>query len=194
MRASDDDRAQALTRLGEAYVAGRLTGDEHATRSDAAAEARTREELDALLADLPERRRDEALRLHALAFAGGSAVLLAAWWLTRDDTPLPTDEGAGYYWAFWIVLAWAALLALHAIRARLRPSPKPAATPDLDQLTPREREILDLVAQGQANKEIAVALGISERTARTHVSHVLRKLGVSSRTQAALLANRADSG
>ena len=95
MRASDDDRAQALTRLGEAYVAGRLTGDEHATRSDAAAEARTREELDALLADLPERRRDEALRLHALAFAGGSAVLLAAWWLTRDDTPLPTDEGAG---------------------------------------------------------------------------------------------------
>ena len=52
------------TRLGEHYVAGRLTGDEHAARSDAAAEARTREELDALLADLPERRRDEALRVH----------------------------------------------------------------------------------------------------------------------------------
>ena len=195
MRASDDDRAQALTRLGEAYVAGRLTGDEHATRSDAAAEARTREELDALLADLPERRRDEALRLHAMAFAGGSAVLLAAWWLTRDDTPLPTDEGAGYYWAS-SGSSWRGPRCSRSTPSAhaLRPSPKPAATPDLDQLTPREREILDLVAQGQANKEIAVALGISERTARTHVSHVLRKLGVSSRTQAALLANRADSG
>ena len=113
-------------------------------------------------------------------------MLLAAWWLTRDDTPLPTDEGAGYYWAVWVVLAWAALLALHAARADCGRPPTPAAA-DLDALTPREREILDLVAQGQANKEIAAALGISERTARTHVSHVLRKLGVSSRTQAALL-------
>jgi DNA-binding CsgD family transcriptional regulator len=134
---------------------------------------------------------DEAVRIHAIAFAIGSVVLLAAWWLTRDDTPLPTDEGAGYYWALWIVLAWAAVLALHAARNRLRPVP---SQPDLDALTPREREILDLVAQGRANKEIAAALGISERTARTHVSHVLRKLGVSSRTQAALLASRADSG
>ena len=180
-----------LRRLGEHYVAGRLSGDEHVTRSDAAAEARTREELDALLADLPERRAS-ALRLHALGFTVGSVVLLATWWLTRDDTPLPTDEGAGYYWAVWVVLAWAALLALHAARPKLRrPAP---SRPDLDALTPREREILDLVARGQANKEIAAALGISERTARTHVSHVLRKLGVSSRTQAALIVNRADSG
>ena len=178
-----------LRQLGEHYVAGRLSGDEHVTRSDAAAEARTREELDALLADLPERRAS-ALRLHAIAFAVGSVVLLVTWWLTRDDTPLPTDEGAGYYWAVWVVLAWAGLLVLHAVRPKLR---RPPPRPDLDGLTPREREILDLVAQGRANKEIAASLGISERTARTHVSHVLRKLGVSSRTQAALLVNRADS-
>ena len=191
MRASDEDRAQALARLGDHYVAGRLTGDEHVTRSDAAAEARTREELEALLADLPE-RRPSALRLHAIAFAAGSTVLLAAWWLTRDDTPLPTDEGAGYYWALWVVLAWAAALALHAALPRLkRPAPQ---RPDLEALTPRERQILDLVAEGRPNKEIAAVLGISERTARTHVSHVLRKLGVSSRTQAALLANRTDTG
>jgi DNA-binding NarL/FixJ family response regulator len=49
---------------------------------------------------------------------------------------------------------------------------------------------LRLVGVGKANKEIAAALVISERTARTHVSNVLRKIGVSSRTQAAVLAVR----
>jgi DNA-binding NarL/FixJ family response regulator len=57
-------------------------------------------------------------------------------------------------------------------------------------LTPREREILVLVAQGKSNRDIADALVISERTARTHVSHVLSKLGLTSRTQAALWAVR----
>jgi DNA-binding NarL/FixJ family response regulator len=57
-------------------------------------------------------------------------------------------------------------------------------------LTPREREILVLVAQGRSNRDIANALVISERTARTHVSNVLGKLGLASRTQAALWAVR----
>jgi DNA-binding NarL/FixJ family response regulator len=60
----------------------------------------------------------------------------------------------------------------------------------LTALTAREREILALVAQGQSNREIADTLVISERTARTHVSNVLTKLRLSSRTQAALLAIR----
>ncbi|NEK59425.1 response regulator transcription factor [Geodermatophilus sabuli] len=55
-------------------------------------------------------------------------------------------------------------------------------------LTAREREVLALVAEGRTNKEIAAHLTISERTARTHVSHLLTKLGLTSRTQAALLA------
>jgi DNA-binding NarL/FixJ family response regulator len=58
------------------------------------------------------------------------------------------------------------------------------------ELSERELEILRLIADGQANKEIANTLVISERTARTHVSNILRKLGLSSRTQAALLAVR----
>jgi DNA-binding NarL/FixJ family response regulator len=58
------------------------------------------------------------------------------------------------------------------------------------ELSEREREILRLIAAGQANKEIAARLVISERTARTHVSHILSKLGLRSRTQAALLAVR----
>lgn len=57
-------------------------------------------------------------------------------------------------------------------------------------LTPREREILILVAQGKSNRDIARALTISERTARTHVSNVLTKLDLASRTQAALWAVR----
>ena len=59
-----------------------------------------------------------------------------------------------------------------------------------DLLTEREREILALVAQGKANKEIAAELVISERTARTHVSNILSKLDLTSRTQAALWAVR----
>ncbi|MCI2416524.1 response regulator transcription factor [Saccharopolyspora sp. K220] len=60
----------------------------------------------------------------------------------------------------------------------------------LAALTLRERSILALVAQGMSNRQISAELYISERTARTHVSHVLAKLQLSSRTQAALVAIR----
>jgi DNA-binding NarL/FixJ family response regulator len=60
----------------------------------------------------------------------------------------------------------------------------------ISELTSRELDVLRLVATGEPNKQIATELGISERTARTHVSRILRKLGLSSRTQAALWAVR----
>ena len=60
----------------------------------------------------------------------------------------------------------------------------------LSELTSRELDVLRLVAAGKPNKQIAAELTISERTARTHVSRILRKLRVSSRTQAALWAVR----
>ena len=60
----------------------------------------------------------------------------------------------------------------------------------MTELTSRELEVLRLVAAGKPNKEIAADLAISERTARTHVSRILRKLRLSSRTQAALWAVR----
>jgi len=60
--------------------------------------------------------------------------------------------------------------------------------PDHESLTEREREVLALVAKGYANKEIAARLDITERTARTHVSNILGKLDLASRTQAALWA------
>ncbi len=58
----------------------------------------------------------------------------------------------------------------------------------LGSLTPRERDVLGGVARGLSNRAIADELGITERTARTHVSNILAKLGLSSRTQAALRA------
>ncbi|WP_369015878.1 response regulator [Actinocrinis puniceicyclus] len=58
------------------------------------------------------------------------------------------------------------------------------------QLTTREREVLDLIARGRSNREIARALTVSEKTVKTHVSNVLMKLGVADRTQAALWAVR----
>jgi two-component system, NarL family, response regulator LiaR len=57
-----------------------------------------------------------------------------------------------------------------------------------EALTPRETEVLILLARGRANKEIARELGLGQQTVKTYVSHILDKLGVRSRTQAALYA------
>jgi DNA-binding NarL/FixJ family response regulator len=78
-----------------------------------------------------------------------------------------------------------------AVAKRLMASMRTRTDEDPDaELTAREREILQMVAAGKANKQIAAELVISERTARTHVSNILRKLSLSSRTQAALWAVR----
>jgi DNA-binding NarL/FixJ family response regulator len=58
------------------------------------------------------------------------------------------------------------------------------------ELTDRELDVLKLLGAGKDNRTIAADLEISERTARTHVSNILRKIGLSSRTQAALWAVR----
>jgi DNA-binding NarL/FixJ family response regulator len=59
-----------------------------------------------------------------------------------------------------------------------------------DDLTPREHEVLMLIAEGATNKEIAAKLVVSENTARNHVSHILSKLGFSRRSEAAAYAVR----
>jgi len=120
----------------------------------------------------------EEERVHAALEAGASGYLL------KDSD---ADEVA------------AAVRAAHrgelqldpAVARRLMSSLRAKPRHDLlEELTGREVEVLRLVGAGRANKEIAAELDISERTARTHVSNVLRKLGLSSRTQAALWAVR----
>ncbi len=65
-----------------------------------------------------------------------------------------------------------------------------APTPASPPLTAREREVLALIAEGLANKEIAARLHISENTVKTHVRHILEKLGLRSRAEAAVYAVR----
>src|SRR5215208_6401036 len=79
----------------------------------------------------------------------------------------------------------AAARLMREVRA---PEPKPGT--DGEALTERETDVLRELARGRANKEIAVELGIGEKTVKTHVSNVLAKFGVQSRTQAALYAAR----
>lgn len=67
-----------------------------------------------------------------------------------------------------------------------------AGASSIGQLSPRERDILRCIARGASNKEIARELGIAETTVKIHVQHVLRKLDVSSRVQAAVLATTHD--
>ena len=74
----------------------------------------------------------------------------------------------------------------------LRAPPASSLSPVLG-LTKRENEVFGLLAEGQTNREIADALVISEVTAKVHVRNVLRKLGVRNRTEAALMAARAQS-
>jgi len=88
-------------------------------------------------------------------------------------------------------------LELLAQRARLDLAPPEAVVSDAKHgleetlgLTPREAEVLTLIARGYTNREIAAALVISVKTASVHVSHILRKLDAPNRLEAATIAHR----
>jgi DNA-binding NarL/FixJ family response regulator len=89
-------------------------------------------------------------------------------------------------------VAWLAPRAAEVVLGRVRrggadETPEPGL---IDELSPREREVLRLIARGKENAEIAQELGISPRTAKNHVSNILVKLGMPSRIQAAIYAVR----
>jgi DNA-binding CsgD family transcriptional regulator len=208
-RVSDVERGEAVARLEAHCAAGRLSLDELVERSAAVRGAVTRADVAAIFSDLPddsEREpawRNRAWQTHALVFVVAAGGVIALWQLTRDRNPAPQDYGADYWWPLWFGLVWAVALLLHylivaglvrvpAPRHRDEAEPGPVLTPEalaaFDTLTAREREVLAMVAEGCSNREIGRRLEISERTARTHVSNILQKLGLPSRTHAALFA------
>jgi DNA-binding NarL/FixJ family response regulator len=93
-----------------------------------------------------------------------------------------------------VIAAGEALLAPAVTRrligefTRLRPVPDALAPTAMVTLTPREIEVLRLVAEGMSNPEIACRLVVTEETVKTHVSHILAKLGLRDRTQAVIAA------
>jgi DNA-binding NarL/FixJ family response regulator len=95
-----------------------------------------------------------------------------------------------------VVAAGDALLAPGITRRLIRefaalrrdPAPPSAPPPALDALTPRETEVLELMAEGLSNREVAARLVVTEETVKTHVSRVLAKLGLRDRTQAVVVA------
>ncbi len=89
------------------------------------------------------------------------------------------------------LLAPAATQAVIAAFARRSASASPTSSPRLDELTEREREVLLLLTRGRSNAEIAADLVVSDATVKTHVAHVLMKLGVRDRVQAVIFAYEA---
>jgi len=109
----------------------------------------------------------------------------AAGYLLKDVQPRELSE------AIRRVSAGESLLhpsvAANLVRELQRREPRNAAAADL---TERERQVLAEITRGHSNKEIALALGIAEKTVKTHVGNILQKLHLADRTQAALYAVR----
>jgi DNA-binding NarL/FixJ family response regulator len=114
--------------------------------------------------------------------AGASGFLL------KDVTPDRLFDAVRVIAAGDALLAPAITRRLISEFAALHRDPEPARGTALATLTPRESEVLCLVAEGLSNLEIAARLTVSDETVKTHVSRVLTKLGIRDRTQAVVVA------
>jgi len=112
----------------------------------------------------------------------------AAGYLLKDTDPAELER------AVRAAAAGESLLSPVVAERLLREVRRSPSGDPLAALTPREREVLGLLARGLSNRQIAAELVVAEKTVKTHVSNVLAKLSVADRTQAALLAVRAGLG
>jgi ATP/maltotriose-dependent transcriptional regulator MalT len=211
------DAAQRARDLGEAEAlrVALLSADMHVARAEAAADRDGPLEVAWLLAARAERTRAGGTPDPA-AFAAAAE----AWEALERPCPAVTlrlreaeahaqagdrdaatataravHESAARLGATWLRseiegLAARARLDLGDGRPQAEPEPDPAASDDPFGLTPRERQVLELVARGATNREIGAELFMAEKTASVHVSRILAKLDVRTRTEAAGVAHR----
>ncbi len=139
--------------------------------------------------------RDPSTRVLALTVASeasdvAAVVRAGACGYLAKDTPI--DGVAIAIRAATQGVAWLSPRAAEVVLGRVRRDEldhEPDAA-SLEELSPRERDVLRLIARGKENAEIAEELGISPRTAKNHVSNILAKLGLPGRVQAAVYAVR----
>ena len=128
---------------------------------------------------------DESMPAHLGAYAWwrrGQAELAVGDRVAAARSLRTAEERANRIGASWVSRRARELLQTAALGERPRGHQ--------DRLTARERQVLDLVAEGLTNREISERLSISGKTTSTHVSAILRKLGATTRTQAAVMAER----
>ncbi|GIF78408.1 response regulator [Asanoa siamensis] len=169
--------------------------------ADGATAVTLAEELvpDVVLLDLRMPGTDGVAALRAMTALGLPCRVLVITSFTEPSAVLPAVRAgaAGYVYKDVDPPALAAAIrSVHLGHTLLHPEVARALTEgealaDPARLTPREREVLREIGRGHSNREIARALGLAEKTVKTHVSAILAKLGVQDRTQAALYAARA---
>ena len=177
-----------------------------AADGEQAVAAATRHAPDVVLLDLVMPRLDGLSALPRLRDAAPAARILVLTSFGEDDRLFTALRGgaAGFLLKDTEPSELArAVRTAHAGQAPLSPAVATRVVEQLadggrpraaDVLTPRELEVLRLIAQGRSNKRIALELGVAEKTVKTHVGHVLAKLDLSDRTQAALYAVREGLG
>jgi two-component system, NarL family, response regulator LiaR len=175
-----------------------------AANGEEALDAVTQRRPDVVVMDLVMPKLDGVGAMRELQRRGRAPRVLVLTSFLDDERLMPAIEAgaAGYLLKNVDPAELArAVRAAHAGEALLDPSVaarlveriaggERSGSTGLDELTRREREVFERIAQGRSNKQIALELGVAEKTVKTHVGHLLAKLGVTDRTQAALLAVR----